>query len=161
MSRITKLLNDFWTHATNWPHMRKGRNYNYVHVMVVTSMLVTDVGDESCCKHRVGDKIWMLESAFSILLENIHYLCILVSGTFKIYYQDLQHRPTIFVLPTLNRQHYDVTNVTATISTKTNINSHLTRKGNAWKFVKTLHVKFFPFGCGEPPRKVTVNINWK
>ena len=29
---------------------------------------------------------------------------------------------------------------------KTRVNSHVTRKGNAWKFVKTLHVKFFPFG---------------
>ena len=26
------------------------------------------------------------------------------------------------------------------------VNSHVTRKENAWKFVKTLHVKFFPFG---------------
>ena len=78
-------------------------------------MLVTDVGDESCCKYRVGDKIWMLESAFSILLENIHYLFILVSGTFKIYYQDLQHPPKTVLFQTLNRQHYDVTNVTVTI----------------------------------------------
>ena len=38
-----------------------------------------------------------------------------------------------------------------------NFNSHHTRKGNAWKFVKTLRVKFFPFGCREPPRMVTVN----
>ena len=37
------------------------------------------------------------------------------------------------------------------------LNSHHTRKGNAWKFVKTLHVKFVPFGCIEPPRMVTVN----
>ena len=36
------------------------------------------------------------------------------------------------------------------------LNSHHTRKGNAWKFVQTLHVKFFPFGCREPPRMVTV-----
>ena len=36
------------------------------------------------------------------------------------------------------------------------LNSHLTRKGNAWKFVKTLHIKFFSFGCGEPSRWVTV-----
>ena len=36
-------------------------------------------------------------------------------------------------------------------------NSHVTRKGNAWKFVKTLHVKFFPFGQKWPSRIVTVN----
>ena len=35
-------------------------------------------------------------------------------------------------------------------------NSHDTRKGNAWKFVKTLHVKFFPFGSVEPVGSVTV-----
>ena len=36
------------------------------------------------------------------------------------------------------------------------VNSHVTRKGNAWKFVKTLHVKFFPFGQKWPSRIVTV-----
>ena len=39
-----------------------------------------------------------------------------------------------------------------------NLNSHLTRKGNAWKFVKTLHVKFFPFGSVEPVGSVTVKL---
>ena len=92
--------------------------------MVVTSLLVTDVGDERCCQHRVSDIIRMLESVFAILLENIHYLIILMMSTFKIYYQDLQHRPKIVLLPTLNRQHHEVTNVTVTISTKTNINIH-------------------------------------
>ena len=44
------------------------------------------------------------------------------------------------------------------ISALDRFNSHHTRKGNAWKFVKTLHVKFLPFGCREPPRMVTVKI---
>ena len=38
------------------------------------------------------------------------------------------------------------------------LNSHDTRKGNAWKFVKTLHVKFFPFGQKWPSRIVTVKV---
>ena len=38
------------------------------------------------------------------------------------------------------------------------LNSHPTRKGNAWKFVKTLHVKFFPFGRKMPARRVTVKL---
>ena len=37
-----------------------------------------------------------------------------------------------------------------------NVNSHHTRKGNAWKFVKTLHVKFFPLARKWPARMVTV-----
>ena len=28
------------------------------------------------------------------------------------------------------------------------------------EIVKTLHVKFFPFGCREPSRNVTVNKNY-
>ena len=36
--------------------------------------------------------------------------------------------------------------------------SHHTRKGNASKFVKTFHVKFFPFGQKWPACRVTVNI---
>ena len=36
------------------------------------------------------------------------------------------------------------------------VNSHDTRKGNAWKFVKTLHIKIFPFGQKWPSRIVTV-----
>ena len=38
------------------------------------------------------------------------------------------------------------------------VNSHPTRKGNAWKFVKTLHVKFFPLARKWPARRVTVNL---
>ena len=38
------------------------------------------------------------------------------------------------------------------------LNSHVTRKGNAWKFVKTLHVKFFAFGQKWPTRNVTVKL---
>ena len=38
------------------------------------------------------------------------------------------------------------------------INSHPTRWENAWKFIKTLHVKFFPFGEKSPARRVTVKV---
>jgi len=36
-------------------------------------------------------------------------------------------------------------------------NSHVTSGEKCVEIVKTLHVKFFPFGCREPSRNVTVN----
>ena len=38
------------------------------------------------------------------------------------------------------------------------LNSHPTRKRNVWKFVKKLHVKFFPLAKKRPTRRVTVKV---